>query len=236
MTLPKIESTRHTIKLPISGIDVFYKAFTLKVEKILLTAKVLNTNSSYSNAIIDIVRECTFNNVDMDNLPYADFEFLFLKIYALSKGFGFDIDVTCGKCETTTPVVINLDNATVNNTPETSKTKKISINENSGIILKYPKLSDINIDNITNEDIENQIDDVIVSHVESIYSGDNVYTEWERQELLDFINDLPLTIVEEIGAFLQKSPTVEMKLNFICPHCGHEEPIELRGLSSFLEL
>jgi hypothetical protein len=75
------------LMLPSADVKVKYRPFLVKEEKILLQALESEEvkNKSY-NALKDIVSTCTFGQLNVNELPTFDLEYIFLQIRSKSVG------------------------------------------------------------------------------------------------------------------------------------------------------
>ena len=80
MALPIIETPRYELTLPSSDVQVQFRPFIVKEEKVLLIAMESKDNNEIINATKDILKACTFDKLDIDTLPMFDIEYLLLQI------------------------------------------------------------------------------------------------------------------------------------------------------------
>ena len=64
MALPTIETPTYELTLPSADVQVKFRPFLVKEEKILLQALESNENKQISQALKDIVSSCTFGQID----------------------------------------------------------------------------------------------------------------------------------------------------------------------------
>ena len=83
MALPTIETPRYELTLPSQDIQVQYRPFLVKEEKILLMAMESKDNNQIITATKDIINACTFDKLDIDKLPMFDIEYLLLQIQVI---------------------------------------------------------------------------------------------------------------------------------------------------------
>ena len=86
MALPIIETPRYELTLPSSDVQVQFRPFIVKEEKILLIAMETKDNNEIVNATKDILKACTYEALDIDSLPMFDIEYLLLQIRSKSVG------------------------------------------------------------------------------------------------------------------------------------------------------
>ena len=91
MALPKIAVPKYQLKIPSTGKEVSYRPFLVKEEKILLIAMESDNETEITNAIRDIIQNCTYEELDVKNMPIFDIEYLFLQLRAKSKGEVIDL-------------------------------------------------------------------------------------------------------------------------------------------------
>ena len=141
MALPTIETPRYDLTLPSQDIQVQYRPFLVKEEKILLMAMESKDNNQIITATKDIINACTFDKLDIDKLPMFDIEYLLLQIRGKSVGEIANFKVVCpDDKQTAADVEINL--SEVNVQVDDEHNNKIIIDEkrNLGLVLNYPSL------------------------------------------------------------------------------------------------
>ena len=152
MALPKISAPRFGLTLPSNGKRISFRPFLVKEEKMLLMAAQSEDMLDMIDAVKDVISSCLINpdeNIDVEKLPYFDLEYLFLNIRAKSIGEVVKLEYrhTGGvnyqgiKCEAVTPVEVNLE--TVNVIKEDDHTKTIQLDDNLGLELRHPTVTDV---------------------------------------------------------------------------------------------
>ena len=86
MALPKLNAPTYELEIPSTDEKIKYRPFLVKEEKILMMALETKDNAQIVNAVKDIVNECTFNKINISNMPMFDTEFIFLQIRSKSVG------------------------------------------------------------------------------------------------------------------------------------------------------
>ena len=86
MALPKLTTPTYELEIPSTDEKIKYRPFLVKEEKILMLAMESNAASDITQAVKDIVSECTFNKVNISNMPMFDVEYIFLQIRSKSVG------------------------------------------------------------------------------------------------------------------------------------------------------
>jgi hypothetical protein len=244
--LPKIDVPIYELKLVSTKNPIRFRPFLVKEQKLLLMAQeAINSENGDSETVMSTVKQvinnCVLSEIDIDELPLFDIEYLFLNLRARSIGEDIKISYRCAntvtneegeekKCNHISQYDINL----LDIKPEirVGLENKIEINEKMGMLLKYPRinsLKDVNFDN------EESILNLIINCIEGIYDEETIYyaKDVERAELVDFIDSLPTTVLEKVKQFFMEMPKIKKEFKFNCVKCGYEEDILLEGLNSF---
>ena len=86
MTLPKITTPTYELELPSTDEKVKFRPFLVKEEKILLIAIENDNDEEIISAIKQVISNCTFDALNVEQLPVFDLEYVFLQIRAKSVG------------------------------------------------------------------------------------------------------------------------------------------------------
>lgn len=233
MALPIVNSSRYTTTIPSTGVEVEYRPYLVKEEKILMIAMESKDNVAITKAVKDVIKACVIGDIDVNRLATFDLEFLFLKLRAKSVGEVAEISLKCSECETPNEMTINLDELEVKGLEDHDNV--IQITDTVGITMRYPSVADVA--GVNPEDLGkvNVIMKLIVSCMESIFDADAVYAckDESTKNVQDFLDSLNSSQFRKIAEFLQKIPAISETLNFKCKSCNHENELELKGLESF---
>ena len=149
MALPKLNVPVYEAILPSTEKVIKYRPFLVKEEKLLLTAQE-SGDDALLPAVKQIIKNCIQGEIDVDNMPLFDIEFLFLRLRAKSVG----VEVTLGLkpwgcpnnkgelCEKTTKVNINLEDVKV--IKDEKHSSKVMIDDVIGVKLSYPDMNKLN--------------------------------------------------------------------------------------------
>ena len=240
MALPKLNVPVYDTVLPSTEKVIKYRPFLVKEEKILLTALEAGETEALSVAVKQIVNNCVQGELDVDNLPTFDIEYLFLRLRAKSVGEKVTVGLKpwgCPKnegklCENSTSVEINLEEVKVDK--DKASSPKIMLDDKIGIKMKYP---DINAINIIGTGISSETAgmDIIKDCVEMIYTKEDM---WERntitdEELDEFIDSLNSQQFKLIKDFFDNMPVLKHTVKYKCETCGEKKETILQGLNSF---
>ena len=83
--------------MPLSGIKVKFRPFLVKEQNHLLIIKESQGEEEIFDAIKEMIKEVTNDEVDATKLPMADLEYLFINIRARSVGESIEVPYLCRK-------------------------------------------------------------------------------------------------------------------------------------------
>ncbi len=95
MALPILDTATYELTLPSSDVQVKYRPFLVKEEKILLLAMESEKAAEITKALKEIVHACTFGSINVEALPTFDLEYIFLNIRAKSVGEVAKLKLLC---------------------------------------------------------------------------------------------------------------------------------------------
>lgn len=231
--LPIIETPKFDLRLPSTSKMVEYRPFLVKEEKILLMAQEGGSSREMITAMKDIVKACTFNAIDPNQLTVYDLEYVFLKLRAKSVGETTQINIKCSECEEVNPIEINIDD--IEAPVVDPEPKVIMLTENVGLTMRHIRVRDIAA--LTDE-TKKQADvlfDTMIASIDNIFDEKGIYKtdETKKEEMNKFINSLNRKHMNAIQEFIAETPKLEHKVDFVCVKCGHKNEIVLHGVQSF---
>ena len=229
MPLPVLEIPKYSLIVPSTKKKIQYRPFLVKEEKILMIAQESENEKQMLQAVKNIISTCTFENIDVNNIPMYDIEYLFLKIRSKSVGEVVSFQHNCSKCKELNPVEVNLEDVEVQ-FPEKKIEDNIQLNDSIGITLKP-----INFSDITKAKGKDEISETIIASIKTIYDSDNVYStsSCSKKELDEFVDSLSHQHLEKIQEYILNQPVIKHTIKYTCGKCGHENSYELSGLQSF---
>ena len=228
---------KYTTKLPLSKITVKYRPFLVKEEKILLigmedSAKD-NVKEQY-RMIRDLLDNCT-DIKDIDALPLAEVELMFLKLR--SKSVNNIVHLIAGdeKSDKTTKVTIDLDTISIEGEEPESK---IMVNEEIGIQLSPPTLGTLlemkDTDLNTEAGQFSSMITLLKASMKEIFTTDTIIKteDLSSQELDEFIQNLSTKVLEKIGNYYENIPSVQKEIEYEID--GKIVKKTLKGINDFL--
>ncbi len=237
MALPKLNVPVYEAVLPSTEKVIKYRPFLVKEEKLLFTAQE-SGEEAVLPAVKQIIKNCVQGELDIDNMPLFDIEFLFLRLRAKSVGE----EVTLGLkpwgcpqnngelCEFTTEVSVNLEE--IKCVKDKKHTSKIMLDDNIGIMMKYPDISQMNIGQ-SKDDVMGM--KIIKNSINMIFTEEETHERgsFTEKELDDFVDSLNTKQLDSIRNFFETMPTLKHTVKYKCSTCNEEKETTVQGLNSF---
>ena len=111
MALPKLTTPTYELEIPSTDEKIKFRPFLVKEEKILMMAMESKKSADIVQAVKEIVEECTFNKINISDMPMFDIEYIFLRIRGKSVGEKIQLNLLCPDDEETRVSVKNFINA-----------------------------------------------------------------------------------------------------------------------------
>lgn len=232
MALPSIATPEFQTIIPSIGEKISYRPFLVKEEKLLLMAMEGNDQQEIANTILKILKSCIMSEVDVDRLSTFDVEYLFLQLRGKSVGEVIELSVAHpeGECKHRTQISISVDDIELSNSDNETK---IMLTDDVGVKMKYPTMTEtMNVSQFTLSDTETLFKLITLS-VDFVFDKENVYSDFNEQEIEDWINTLNQSQFAKIVQFFEGMPKLRHEVSYKCDKCGEEETIVLEGLQSF---
>jgi hypothetical protein len=233
--LPKISHPTFEFTIPSTKKKFIFRPFLVKEEKILLMAKSSQEPGDIFRAIKQIINNCCENdNFDVDKVSIFDLEYLFLQIRAVSvnnlikvsyrdnedeKIYDFEVDIS--KIEVKFPEKVE---------------KKIEINKNTGILMKYPPASLFD-DKDVFKNRDDSFYEMILKCIDKIYDGEEIYEplNYSKKEIEEFLDSCGIKVFEKIQNFMSNMPKLYYKIEYKNSF-GNDRIIEMSSLNDFFTL
>ena len=235
MALPRLDVPTYELTIPSTDDKIKYRPFLVKEEKILLIAMESGETKAMLQSVKDIVDECTFNQLNLGNMPMFDIEYIFLNIRAKSVGEISKLKVLCqDDMKTYANVEIDLNEIQVQ--VSDNHTNKIELTDEMGVIMKYPTIDSFNVNNIADITTDNMLE-VIAACVAQIYDkkGEEVYDSKDstQKELIEFVEQLNTKQFQDMQKFFDTMPALKHTITVKNPKTKKESKVTLTGLSDF---
>ena len=237
MALPKLITPTYELEIPSTDEKIKYRPFLVKEEKILMMAMESKASADITQAVKDIVSECTFNKIDISNMPMFDVEYIFLQIRSKSVGEISKLKLLCPDDEKTyVDIELNLDEVKVQVGED--HTNKIELDKGMGMIMRYPTIDSFSETGIKDINPGNMLD-VISTCILQIYekNGEKTYDpkDQTKKEVIEFIEQLNTKQFREVQKFFETMPKLKHEITIKNPNTKKESKVTLTGLNDFFE-
>lgn len=248
LSLPKVTLPIFTVHLPSTGEEIQMRPFITKEEKILLMALESDNTDEQSLAIKQVVQNCivewpkTYST--LDEMPYVDFEFLFLELRKRSIGeqiFVFFDPIQNSECEECSKIrKIEIDLTEVH--PKNDLTKEdmtILVVDDIGVKLKLLTVKDLKeLETIKKQEGVSDIDvlfEVVARTVESMFTPEKVIpiTKNDLGQIKGWLEELPIDTFQKIKEVVARMPKIEHTIEISCSKCDFKQYYTFEGMYSF---
>lgn len=234
MALPQLNDIpKYEVIIPSIATTVTYRPFLVAEQKVLLMALETQDEKSILNAIVDTIKACIEDPIDIKTLSTFDIEYLFTQIRSKSVGETTTLMLKCSNCEHDNKVTIALDQIKVDINQDD---RKIKLNDQYTIIMKYPSFVEaLNNDNISDNNIVDSLYEMVVMSLDKLMTEEDIISfKDESKESIDtFLNSLTAKQFEPIMAFVNNLPALRHMVEYTCEQCDHDNKIQLEGVQDF---
>ena len=240
--LPKLDVPTYEVNLISTGKPVRFRPFLVKEQKLFLMASESDDPKETINVIRQVLKNCIIDELDIDNLPTFDLEWLFIHLRARSVEEVVHLNYKCNntvkneegedaKCVGVVEIDVNLLEIKPFENPD--HTNKVEINENLGMVLKYPTFEMVEkYESLGEAEV---MSNVLIDCIDYIYDKDQMYhsKDTDRAELTEFVDSLQQKDLAKFKEFFDTVPEVKKDVAFECPKCKYKEDIAIKGIQSF---
>jgi hypothetical protein len=236
MALPVANTAKYELMLPSQQKTIKFRPFLVKEEKVLLMAMESGESKEMLSAIKEIVKSCTFGEMQAEDYPMFDIEYVFLQIRSKSVGEKTKLKVLCpddGKTYAETE--IDLSKIEVYVDDDHSPNILIDEDRKLGVVMRYPALKDVDSDTLQGDINIQKTYKMITGCIEQIYEGEKVYlrADTSDKELQEFVDNLSADQMKKLSTFYNTMPRLEHKVKVKNPKTEVESEVTLKGLASF---
>jgi len=239
MALPKMETPVYQIELPLSKQKIKFRPFLVKEQRNLLMALESEDREMIQNNIMQVLRSCITDGIDVEKLPVLDVEYFFLHLRARSVGEVVENSYKCNNeveeeklCGNVMEVKVNLLDIKVEKPESIEDTIRLS--DRITVKLKYPEFSIMKRLN-SGDNIEEYAFRIIADSIDYIHDGEQFYyaKEYTPEELLEFVESLNQNQFDKMQKFFEELPKLRHKVDFKCSKCGYDHSMDVEGLENF---
>ena len=236
MTLPKINAPEYSLVVPSTKVEVKYRPFLVKEEKLLLIAQETGDEKALYTAIKNLIHNCCHGQLDVDTMPLFDVEYVFLQLRSKSVGEFADVLVICPD-DNETEVTIKVNLLEIKIDLPSQDHNKIQLTDDIGIVMAYPNLATIllSTDDNVEKNTSDKMFDTIQECIFQIWQGEEVFSaaDYTNKDKLDFIESLNHEQFAKIQNFFETMPTVKQDIEVENPNTKVKSTITLSGMNSF---
>lgn len=228
MALPIIDVPTFDIEVPGIKDKIKLRPFLVKENKILTLATASEDPKEMYNACCQVIENCSFGKVDTKKLAMFQIQVIFVKLREKSIGDTQEFVLKCGNCQDT--IAYNMQLSEFKLVGDTENTqKKLEINNEVGIVIKYPT-AEVQLAQKELSDTE-----ILINSIECIYSGEEVIRPEEEtaEEVIEFIDNLPINLLNEAADFFSKIPILVHNIEYNCAKCESKNEISINGHEHF---
>jgi len=228
MALPVIDVP--TFELDVPGIKgkIKFRPFLVKENKILTLATASEETADMYSACCQVVENCSLGKIEAKSLAMYQLQWIFLQLRSKSVGNIQSFILSCGKCEGQINYDMDLTEFQVIGDPEIVE-QKIELSEDTGIMLKYPS-AEVQMNEKELTDIE-----ILLNSIDYVYQGEEIIKPEEEtiEEMIEFIDSLPISVLEEAAKFFQNIPSLIHKVDYTCTECDTKNTTVINGYEHF---
>lgn len=228
MALPVIDAPTFDLEVPgVKGVHKF-RPFLVKENKILTLAVASEDSKEMYSACCQIIQNCYFGDLDIKDLAMYQMQWIFIKIRDKSIGSIQNFSLSCGQCGDIINYDMDLNDFEVVGDVGVIE-KKLEISEDVGIVLKQPS-SKVQLLHEELSDTE-----ILISCIDYIYNGEEIVKpeEENKEELIEFIDNMPVNLLNEAADFFSKMPSLQHSVEYKCTKCETENKILINGYEHF---
>ncbi|NDH49142.1 MAG: hypothetical protein EBY41_01080 [Proteobacteria bacterium] len=234
MPLPKLKHKLFDLTVPSTKQEIQFRPFLVAEEKVLLLTQE-GTPKEVMDSVRQVINNCIVTEgVFVENMTTFDLEYIFIKMRARSINNIVELTYRDLDDDKRYEVTVDLDEIEVKY--DDTHTNKIDIDDNLGMIMKYPSADLSTI-------VEDGVDEVesfmrILRHcIDKIWEGDEVHevSQYTEEEVVEFIESLDVKTFQKIQTFFDTMPKIRHEVSYT-NSLGTEKTIPLTSLADFFTL
>ena len=236
MALPVVETPTYELTLPSQDVKVKYRPFLVKEEKVLMMSQEAGEKSDITKTVVDVLGACTFNTIDLKQLPIFDLEYLFLNVRAKSISEIAKFRVICPD-DMETKVDVEVDLTKVEVQVDDNHTNDIMIDEDRklGVVFKYPNVETLGEINLKTKMKTEDVFNLIVASIDHIYEDGKIYPakDTTKDEIMKFVESLQSDQFKKMQSFFDTAPVLKHEVEVENPKTKVKNKMTFKGLNDF---
>lgn len=247
MALPVVQKTpEFTVTLPSSGQEVKMRPYLVGEEKILYMALESQDKNTIVTGLNQVIKNCMITEgIKVEQLPFFDFEYLFVQLRARSSGETINLEFETPEClsenvdpgqrEAECPTIktsINIDQLNVDIPEQYNKQGTVMITEDIGIKLAVPSIKQMPDEQLKASTFE-QMFTMIAGCIVQMFDSETVYQDFTKQEAISWLETLSPEQFAKINEFFNTLPRLRHQIEDKCSICGQTRKQTIEGMQSF---
>lgn len=226
--LPSISLPLYHITIPSTDFETTFRPFTVKEEKILLTAQESNDLDQVILAIKQIIQNCV-TDIDVNELSTFDCDYILVQIRAKSVSNIMEFQIT--DPDTGKKIDIDVDVSDVKLYVPENHEKHIKISDDTTIVMKYPDIDSF-YKSINKKSTIDQFE-FMTGCVDMVVVNDEIYRfkDYTKDEIVEFFDGLTGSAIEKIGNFFETMPRLRLEHEYEMN--GKKKVFVIQGLETF---
>ena len=234
MALPQLnDSPKYELVIPSTKQKVRFRPFLVKEEKVMLMALESENQNDILNTIVDTIKTCVTDDIDVNKFTTFDVEYCFLQIRAKSAGERANIKLQCEECKTDNEVVVKVDDIVID-VPTVENI--IDVNDDIKLEMRWPSYNKVlKEDILASESSVDQIFGLIRSCIVSINTNEERFSaeDHSKEELDKFIESMNTEQFGRVQKYVESMPRLSHDVEFNCISCAKENKLTIEGMQNF---
>ena len=235
MPLPIIETPKYTVTIPSTQKEVEIRPYLVKEEKVLMLALESNDSKTVLQAVKDVVRACTFEKVNPNDLSIVDLEYIFLKLRSVSVGETANVKLKCQTEGCGEAIETTVDLNTIEVVRSGNVSNQIPLTDKVGVTMQPISVKSMNRLNVDGANKSEAVTQMIAASIEAIYDDKGVYRAEDQtiEDLNKFVDSLSSSHLNKIREWIEAQPKLSKDVEYSCKKCGKQSKLTLNGLQAF---
>ena len=233
MALPKLNTQTFELNVPSTDEKIKYRPFLVKEEKVLLQAQQSEKPEEMANALVQVIKNCTFDKISAENLPSFDIEYMFLKIRSKSVGEKVDLMITCPD-DNETKVKHTVDLSKVEVEVDDDHINNVKLTDSVSVVMSYPTIKTFqgaNLQNMAADEIVSLTGRCIHQIVDGVETHERA--DIENKDMDEFLENLTQDQFAKIQKFFTTMPRLKHVIKVTNPKTKKKGTVTLQGMQSF---
>lgn len=237
MNLPTVEAPKYKLTMPSTQKVYDFRPWLVSEEKIMMIAHESGDSNNILTAIQDVIKACTFDKINVDELTMYDLEACFIAIRGKAVGEIATVNMKCTECGVDNEVDIDSDQVVIKNLEKfiDVKDRTFHLNDTLGVVVKHPSVNDVV--NIGVKDMNDPAEamKLLAASIESIFSDEEVWAAEDQsvEDIVEFLEQFSKKQLDVLKPFFDVMPTSQVDVSFTCKDCKADNTKTIIGMNNF---